>query len=83
MARDHLVCVIFFDNTEISDVANQKVFGLNQAYNQTIAEKYTLEKRLLIKELRKNGIYSILTKPEDLTVNTINQYISFKATGAI
>ena len=83
LARDHLLCVIFFENTEIAALANNKAVSLSNAYDQTIAEKYQMEKRLIIAELNKNGIYSILTQPQDLTVNTINQYISFKATGAI
>jgi uncharacterized protein (DUF58 family) len=83
LSRDHLLCVIFFENTEIAELANNKAHTLSKAYDQTIAEKYQLEKRLIVAELNKNGIYSILTQPQDLTVNTINQYISFKATGAI
>jgi uncharacterized protein (DUF58 family) len=83
LSRDHLLCVIFFENTEIADLANNQAYTLAKAYDQTIAEKYQLEKRLVVAELNKNGIYSILTQPQDLTVNTINQYISFKARGAI
>ena len=78
MPRDHLLCVVLFE-TEITEVAEKKLYNLHKAYNQTIAEMYQLEKRLVVRELSKNGIYSILTKPQDFTVNTINQYISFKA----
>ena len=83
MARDHLLCVVIFENTEISKLANTPAYTLTRAYDQTIAEKYQLEKRQIITELNRNGIYSILTPPEELTVNTINQYIAFKARGAI
>ncbi len=83
LSRDHLLCVILFENTEIAKLANNKAYSLSKAYDQTIAEKYQLEKRLIVAELNKNGIFSILTQPQELTVNTINQYISFKATGAI
>ena len=83
MGRDHLLCVIIFENTEISRLANTEAYTLTRAYDQTIAEKYQLEKRQIITELNKNGIYAILTPPEELTVNTINQYIAFKARGAI
>ena len=83
LARDHLICLIFFENTEISSVAERKVYSLSKAYDQAIAEKYELEKRMISNELQKNGIYSIRTKPDELTINSINQYISFKATGAL
>jgi len=35
------------------------------------------------KELQKYGIHTILTKPEELTVNTINKYLEIKARGII
>ncbi len=37
------------------------------------------EKKLIVKELSKHGIQSILTAPENLTVNTINRYLEIKA----
>ena len=32
----------------------------------------------MVKELQKNGILSILTTPENLTVNTVNKYLELK-----
>ena len=83
ISQNHLLLVIIFENTEIAKLADQKVFNLKEAYDQTIAEKYMLEKRLIIHELNRNGIYTILTAPAELTVNTINKYIAFKAKGVI
>ncbi len=42
-----------------------------------IAEQLSLEKQLIVSELKKNGIYSVLTAPLDLNVNTINRYLEF------
>ena len=53
-------------------------YSLSKAYNQTNAEKYQSEKRLIVAELNKNGIYSTLTQPEELTANTINHYTCLK-----
>jgi hypothetical protein len=36
-----------------------------------------------VKELQKYGIQSILTEPENLSVNTINKYLELKALGKI
>ncbi|MEN8249292.1 MAG: DUF58 domain-containing protein [Bacteroidota bacterium] len=83
ISKNHLLLVVLFENTEIADVANQQANRLRKAYDQTIAEKYMLEKRLIVHELNKNGIYTILTTPAELTVNTINKYIAFKAKGVI
>ncbi|MEM6865175.1 MAG: DUF58 domain-containing protein, partial [Bacteroidota bacterium] len=54
-----------------------------QIFEQTIAEKFVYEKKLIVNELRKHGIQTILTKPEDLTINTINKYLEVKARGMI
>ena len=37
----------------------------------------------MVQELRKFGIQSILSKPEDLSVNSINKYLELKARGMI
>jgi N-acetylmuramoyl-L-alanine amidase len=38
---------------------------------------------VIAKELRQNGIQTILTRPEDLSINTINKYLELKARGVI
>ena len=50
---------------------------------KTIAEKFELEKRLIIKELSACGIQSIYTAPQNLSVNTINKYLELKARGLV
>jgi len=52
-------------------------------YYKTIAEKFELEKRLIIKELSACGIQSIYTAPQNLSVNTINKYLELKARGLV
>ena len=83
IAKNHLLCMVIFDNTEINIRADKPAYTLKDAYRQTVAEKFQHDKRLIVRELNKNGIYSILTEPQGLTVNTINKYIELKATGAI
>ncbi len=83
MAKQHLLVVIFFENTELNEFANQKAETVHQIFEQTIAEKFIYEKKLIVNELRKHGIQTILTKPEDLTINTINKYLEIKARGLI
>ncbi len=79
LAKNHLVLVIFFENTEVNKIFEAKVQTLQEVYIKTIAEKFNFEKRLIIKELAQNGVHSILTKPNQLTVNLINKYLEFKA----
>ncbi len=81
IAKNHLLVVIFFKNTELNKVIENKATTIQEVYDKVIAEKFAFEKRLIVNELKKYGIYSILTKPEDLTVNTINKYLEIKSRG--
>jgi uncharacterized protein (DUF58 family) len=83
LSRDHLLCTVVFDNTEINQRANQRAFQVQSAYDQTIAEKFQYEKRQIVKELNKQGIYTLLTEPQHLTIGAINKYIELKARGAL
>ncbi len=78
IAHYHLLLVVFFENTELRTLVNKKADSLEEIYIKTIAEKFAFEKRLMVKELHKNGIASILTIPENLTVNTVNKYLELK-----
>ena len=83
LAKDHLLLVVFFENTELREFLNAPAASTEDVYNQTIAEKFAQEKRQIVLELQRYGIYSLLTAPKDLTVNTINKYLEFKARGLI
>lgn len=78
MAKYHLLLVVLFENTELKQLQEGKAATLEAIYIKTIAEKFTFEKKLMVKELQKNGILSILTTPENLTINTINKYLEVK-----
>ena len=78
IARYHLLLLVFFENTELKLLMEKKAARLEDIYIKAIAEKFALEKKLMVKELHMNGIISILTSPENLTVNTINKYLELK-----
>ena len=78
IAHYHLLLVVFFENAELRSLTEKKASSLEEIYIKTIAEKFAFEKRLMVKELRKNGIQSILTTPDNLTVNTVNKYLELK-----
>lgn len=81
--RRHLLVVVFFDNTEIREFAEQDAVDLESIYQQTMARKYLSEKAQMVLTLRQYGIQAVLTRPEDLSINTINKYLELKARGLI
>lgn len=83
LSKQHVLVVIFFVNTEIQKLLKNKTVSLEEIYINTIAEKLIYEKKQIVKILKNNGIYAILTEPKNLTVNTINKYLELKATGVI
>ncbi len=83
MARNHLLMVIIFENTEIRHLLDKTADSLQDIYIKTIAEKFIYDKRLIVKELNKHGIHALQTKPASLSVNLINKYLELKHTGII
>jgi uncharacterized protein (DUF58 family) len=83
IAKNHLLVIVFFNNTELNDLINKKTETIQEVYDKVIAEKFMFEKRLIVNELKKYGIYSVLTQPENLTLDTINKYLEIKARGIL
>lgn len=83
LSRTHLVIIIFFINTELYELIDKPAKSVEDIYHKTIAEKFAFEKRLIVKELARYSIQSILTTPRNLSVNTINKYLELKARGLI
>jgi len=83
LAHQHLLVVIFFENTEMKALIEQPADDLRQIYHKAIAERFAYERKLIVRELKNHGIQAVLTAPKDLTVNTINKYLELKARGLI
>jgi len=83
LAKDHLLLVIFFENTELRTLLDQPAANTEEIYFKTIGEKFSFEKQQIVKELAQYGIQTILTAPQNLTANTVNKYLELKARGMI
>lgn len=83
IAKKHLLVVIFFENTELEAMVNTPADSIPEIFDQVVAEQLSFEKRLMVKELQKHGIQTILTPPEDLSINTINKYLEIKRRGIL
>ncbi len=83
LARQHVVVAVFFENTELRALLASTPAATEAVYIKTIAEKFAFEKREIVADLSRHGIQSILTPPQDLSVNTINKYLELKARGMV
>ncbi|WP_460677222.1 DUF58 domain-containing protein [Hymenobacter coalescens] len=83
LAARHLLLVVFFENTELRSVLDNPAETTDELYVQTVADKFSQDKRRMVLELQRYGIQALLTAPQHLTANTINRYLEFKSRGLI
>ena len=83
LARAHLVAVVIFRNTELDELLTLPDRDTVDVYVKTITGKLMHEKRLIAKELESHGVLTILTRPQDLSVNVLNKYLEIKARALI
>ena len=81
IARRNVLVVVFFENTELRQVLDARPDNTEGIYVKATAEKFVWEQRAVVEELRRHGVYTVLTPPKSLTANTINQYLALKARG--
>ncbi len=74
----HRLLVVFFDDVETARYVTTRPQGVRGYYTRVIARRQLELKRAIVGELRRNGIYSLLTPPSGLTINVINKYLEMK-----
>ena len=83
LARAHLVAVVIFRNTELDQLLSPADKDTMDVYVKAVTRKFIREKELIAKELESHGVLTILTSPEELSVNVLNKYLEIKARGML
>lgn len=76
--RHHLLLVIYFKNTEVDVLLREEAKSTREIYNQAIGYQMHGEKIQIKDALKKAGILSLFTSPQNLNVDVINKYIEVK-----
>jgi uncharacterized protein (DUF58 family) len=79
LAARHLLCVVFFENTLLKEIHDSHPDTLEGIYIKTIADRFSFEKKQIVRELRRHGILSVLTTPGNLTIDIVNKYLELKS----
>jgi uncharacterized protein (DUF58 family) len=79
----HLLLIVFFENTDFDKILRSEGDGLDWSYRQILIEQAMNEKQAMVNELNTLGIQTIISKPEDLSIHTINKYLEIKSRGLI
>ena len=69
---------VFFIDNDLKEYVETPYSSTEDYYRHVIAEKTMAEQRLIVSLLRQNGILSILTPPENLSVDVINKYLEIR-----
>jgi len=77
--RQHRLLVVFFEDAELKNLIARQPENTESYFQQVIAEKFAFEKRLIVNTLKQHGIYSLLTTPENLSIDVINKYLEMKS----
>lgn len=83
ISKNHLLVIVFFKNAQLQSLIHSNPENIQQVYDEIIAEKLEYEKKLIIQELKKYGIYTVYTLPENLNIDVINKYLEIKARGIL
>ena len=77
--RQHRLLVVFFEDADLKAYIESPARDTEDYYRHVIAEKFAFEKRLIVSTLKQHGIYSLLTTPENLSIDVINKYLEMKS----
>lgn len=74
----HRLLVVFFEDVELKDYIARQPHDTEDYYRHVMACRFAYEQRLIVSTLRQHGILSLLTTPENLSVDVINRYLEMK-----
>lgn len=83
LAKHHLLLVVIFENSELVQLSKTKAETVEDIYIRTIADKFTYEKKMIVKELNTFGIHTLLVQPEQVSIQMLNKYLEFKNRHAV
>lgn len=80
----HRLLVVFFEDVELKEYLathhspHSRRRSTEDYYRQVMADRFVYEQRLIVSTLRQHGILSLLTTPDNLSVDVINRYLEMK-----
>lgn len=81
--KNHNLVVVFFENIHLDHIILKQPENIREVYLQQVADDFVNVQRRISNELRKNGIQTVLSHPEKLSVDTINKYLAMKSGGLV
>lgn len=76
--KNNIVVIIFIENEKIIEITNSDAQSDEEIFVKGTAIEYLKERKTIIKMLNSRGLMCIECRAEELTMNSINQYIQLK-----
>lgn len=81
--QKHVLVAVLFQNSDLETLAFQRPETIREVYQTIVAEQMSDLKSKIAFQLKQNGIQTVLTLPENLSLQTINKYLELKAKGVL
>lgn len=81
--RQHLLVVMLFENTELEALSRMPAHRIDDVFTSILASQTIYDKQAIALELNAMGIHTILCKPEELSMKTVNKYLEIKSRGLL
>lgn len=81
--QKHVLVTVLFQNNDLEVMSFQKPHSIREVYQSIVTEQMIELKSKLAFQLNQNGIQTILTLPDNLSIKSINKYLELKAKGMI
>jgi uncharacterized protein (DUF58 family) len=78
IARHHLLLVVFFENSEITENLKKEATDTKAIYEKAVGFDRLQRGHLIVRELQNAGIRTLLTPPEKLNIQVIKKYVEIK-----
>lgn len=81
--KHHVLVTVLFQNRDLETMALERPTSMREVYQSIVVEQMTELKTKIALSLNQNGIKTIETMPENLSIQTINKYLELKAKGVL
>ena len=78
LARQHPLLVVFFEDEEVQQLADTQPTDVNGMRLQVLASDFCLGKKRMAAILQQQGIHTLCTTPQHLSVDVVNRYLELK-----
>jgi uncharacterized protein (DUF58 family) len=81
--KSHLLVMVLFKDEELDARANRHSESITELYQGTLAKQHLSEKEEIAKKLQRQGIQTIVSTPDALSIDVINKYLRLKTRGMV